>query len=86
VVKELQEDWSGDCTVDEVRRKSAATFCRGVRKKRSCTTWLCAPGCVSQVVIVAWRWPNTRTAADTLNPSARAVSTSATRWEAVLSL
>ena len=31
VVKEPREDWPGDYTVDQVRRKSAAMFCRSVR-------------------------------------------------------
>jgi hypothetical protein len=39
---------------------------------------------LSQVLIVAERWPNTRTAAATSSPSVSAASTSATRWDAVL--
>ena len=51
---------------------------------RSWSVVLCAPARVSQLVMVACRWPNTRTAADTSRPSASAVNTSPTRWDAVL--
>jgi hypothetical protein len=54
------------------------------RKVCSCSVALCAPARMSQVVIVAWRCPKTRTAAALSNPSDSAVSTSATRTDAVL--
>jgi hypothetical protein len=52
--------------------------------KRSCSVALCSPARVSQEVMLAWRWPNTRAAAETSSPSASALSTSARCWDAVL--
>ncbi len=66
------------------RRGRPKTYLRS-RKTRSWRVALCVPARISQVVMVAWPCPNTRTAAATSSPSARAVSTSPTRTDAVLS-
>ncbi len=69
-----------------VRSSSNCTCGRWRRRNQwSCSRALCSPARVSQVVVVAWRCPNTRAAAAISSPSDRAVSTSATRREAVLS-
>ena len=67
-------------------RNSSSWMCGRWRfwKTRSWSVALWSPARASQVVMVACRWPKTRTAAATSSPSASAVSTSITRWDAVL--